>query len=163
MFSRRSKSLFTVDVGPYKHQKFGYRKITSPCNLVVQLTLVEERLSLIVRTVFVKLGFKKSNVTTKLILVSKRCLLRYMTFLPKEKQKNKRKNTVKYWYQFKETNLCIDIITVVFKVISWVYHCHFFNVKRQLCYRKMFLKKPNWQKYLTIWWPWKGPTDMFII
>ena len=117
MFSRRSKSLFTVDVRPYKHQKFGYRKITSPCNLVVQLKLVEERLSLIVRIVFVKLGFKKSNVTTKLI-VSKRCLLRYMTFLPKEKQKNKRKNTVKYWYQFKETNLCIDIITVVFKVIS---------------------------------------------
>ena len=42
-------SLFAVDTGPYKRQKFGYRKRTGPCKLTVQLPLVEERLNLIVR------------------------------------------------------------------------------------------------------------------
>ena len=42
-------SLFAVDTGPYKRQKFGYRKRTGPCKLTVQLPLVEERLNSIVR------------------------------------------------------------------------------------------------------------------
>ena len=44
-------SLFTVDTGRYERQKFGYRKRTGPCKLNVQLPLVEERLSLIVRLI----------------------------------------------------------------------------------------------------------------
>ena len=47
-------SLFTVDTGPYKRQKFGYRKRTGSCKLVVQLPLIEERLSLTLRTIFGK-------------------------------------------------------------------------------------------------------------
>ena len=53
-------SLFTVDTGPYKRQKFGYRKRTAPCKLTVQLTLVKERLNLIVRPIIIKPVFKVS-------------------------------------------------------------------------------------------------------
>ena len=56
----------TVDTGPYKHQKFGYRKRTSTSKLVVQLLLVEEHLSLIVRTTFIKKKFKEANFTIKI-------------------------------------------------------------------------------------------------
>lgn len=53
-------SLFTVDTGRYERQKFGYRKRTGPCKLTVQLPLVEERLSLIVRPIIIKPVFKVS-------------------------------------------------------------------------------------------------------
>ena len=42
-------AIFTVDTGPYSRHKFGYRKRTAPVKLKVQLSLIEERLQLIVR------------------------------------------------------------------------------------------------------------------
>ena len=53
-------SLFTVDTDPYKSQNFGYRKRTAPCKPSVQLPLLEERLNLIVRPIFIKPVFKVS-------------------------------------------------------------------------------------------------------
>ena len=68
-------SSFTVDTGPYKRQKFGYRKRTSTSKLVVQLPLVEEHLSLIVRTTFIKIKFTEANFTIKI----EYCLVLFIT------------------------------------------------------------------------------------
>ena len=43
-------ALFQVDTGPYKREKFGYRKRTGPCKLIVKQPLVETRILLLVGT-----------------------------------------------------------------------------------------------------------------
>ena len=41
-----------MDTGPYRKHRVGYRKRTGPAKLVVKLSLVDERLHILVRTHF---------------------------------------------------------------------------------------------------------------